>query len=234
MQNTRRQLIQSLAAGGALLALSGCASRRSQQPAVPPKPLSPEDQALKEKFAVLKGGGERFVSALSEFEGVNILDENGRYFAAFGGIGPWGGSKSFYGSEFGVPKTLHVTWRSGDDVRMQYNGMFGGGKVVGDYTVEVASRIPEDLLADLRRDPRGTFRLKIRLHDDGVLIGWDIERRPGYDPNNRNKNGNPIHVPAEHSFAGGDFREAHIFNGKPVRKGWYIHPKTGELIETDT
>jgi len=36
-----------------------------------------------------------------------------------------------------------------------------------------------------------------------------------------------------HSFAGGDFREPHIFNGKPVRPGWYIERKTGRKIETD-
>ena len=34
-------------------------------------------------------------------------------------------------------------------------------------------------------------------------------------------------------FFGGDFREAHIFNGQVIRKGWYIDPKTGQRIETD-
>jgi len=33
--------------------------------------------------------------------------------------------------------------------------------------------------------------------------------------------------------AGGDFQEAYIYNGKVLRKGWYIHRKTGERIETD-
>ncbi|MCL2326787.1 MAG: hypothetical protein FWC40_09890 [Proteobacteria bacterium] len=37
----------------------------------------------------------------------------------------------------------------------------------------------------------------------------------------------------EHSFAGGNFREARIINGKPVRKGWYIDRRTGHKIETD-
>ncbi len=96
----------------------------------------------------------------------------------------------------------------------------------------VASRIPHELLQDLRQS-RGVFRLKIRLHDDGVLIGWDIERRPGYDPKKRNQYGNPTYVAPVHTFVGGDFREAEIFNGKAVRMGWYIHPKTGERIETD-
>jgi hypothetical protein len=34
-------------------------------------------------------------------------------------------------------------------------------------------------------------------------------------------------------MAGGDFQEATVFNGKVLRKGWYIHPKTGQKIETD-
>jgi len=99
--------------------------------------------------------------------------------------------------------------------------------------VFVAERIPDDLLNDLRRDPKGSLRIKIRIHHDGVLLGWDIERRPGFDSKKRDQFGEAVYVKAVHSFAGGDFREAEIYNGKPVRKGWYIHPKTGEKIETD-
>lgn len=106
-------------------------------------------------------------------------------------------------------------------------------KNLGNYTVPVASRIPDALLDDLRRDPRGLFRLKIRLHEQGVLIGWDIERRPGFDLKKRDRFGEAVYVAPEHSFFGGDFREAKIINGKPVRKGWYIHPVTGQRIETD-
>ena len=107
------------------------------------------------------------------------------------------------------------------------------GQPIYAITIPVADRIPDDLLDDLRRDPKGTLRIKIRLHLEGVLLGWDIERRPGYDPKKRNVYGNPIFVSAVHSFAGGDFREAEIINGQAVRKGWYIHPKTGQRIETD-
>jgi hypothetical protein len=34
-------------------------------------------------------------------------------------------------------------------------------------------------------------------------------------------------------MADGDFQEARIFNGQVIRKGWYIHPKTKQKIETD-
>ena len=92
---------------------------------------------------------------------------------------------------------------------------FYGGTVLGNYTVPVAARIPDDLL-DAMRKGVGGFRLKIRIHPDGPLIGWDLSR--GFNLQ---------------YFAGGDFREADIENGKVLRKGWYIHPKTGQKIETD-
>lgn len=105
--------------------------------------------------------------------------------------------------------------------------------VVGQWTVPIADRIPDDLLDDLRRDPKGSLRIKIRLHREGVLLGWDIERRPGFDPKKRDQWGEAVYVAPVHSFVGGDFQEAKIFNGKAVRKGWYIHPRTKERIETD-
>ncbi|HNC66247.1 MAG TPA: hypothetical protein PLT85_04240, partial [Thauera aminoaromatica] len=107
------------------------------------------------------------------------------------------------------------------------------GNILGDETIEVGSRIPQELIDDLERDPRGNLRLKFRMSKDGTLFGWDIQRRPGYDPNLRDPQGRDIHFPAVHSFAGGDFREAEIVNGKVVRKGWYIERRTGRKVETD-
>ena len=107
------------------------------------------------------------------------------------------------------------------------------GHLYGQWRVPVAERIPDDLLDDLRANPKGGMRIKFRFHPDGVLLGWDIQRRPGFDPNKRDEWGEAVYVGPVHSFAGGDFREAEIYNGKVVRKGWYIHPKTGQRIETD-
>jgi hypothetical protein len=104
-----------------------------------------------------------------------------------------------------------------------HQGPWGGiffGAALGDYTVSVASRIPDDLINDLKKNPRGNLRMKFRLHPDGFLFGWDIERRS-------------ISSQAVHSFVGGDFQEAKIVDGKAVRKGWYIDPKTKLRIETD-
>lgn len=132
------------------------------------------------------------------------------------------------------PEKLRVIWRDRyEKIWDKSNMLVSAGEIIGEEVIEVASRIPQTLLEDLRSDPKGSLRIKIRLHREGVLLGWDIERRPGYDPKKRNAYGNPIFVSAVHSFAGGDFREAEIINGQAVRKGWYIHPKTGQRIETD-
>lgn len=161
--------------------------------------------------------------------GLNIFNEHRQLFFAHSGLNPPNGRiTASYGADFGVPKFLRVEWR--DKIEMESrgalkrglpDGAFYGGKTLGDYTVPVASRIPESLLEDRRRNGGG-FRLKIRIHPDGPLIGWDLERGVGTGPD-----GSKFH------HAGGDFQEAHIYNGQVLRKGWYIHPRTGQRIETD-
>jgi hypothetical protein len=92
--------------------------------------------------------------------------------------------------------------------------------------VPVAERIPDDFL-DFIRANGGALRLKIRLVDDGILIGWDIEQRipiRSSDP----KAGNYLN----YALPGGDFREAGIINGKIVRHAWYIDKK-GSKVFTD-
>ena len=131
-----------------------------------------------------------------------------------------------------VPERARILWRDSDKFASDGRAAYVGN-ILGDKTIEVGSRIPQELIDDLKRDPRGNLRLKFRMSKDGTLFGWDIQRRPGYDPSLRDPQGRHIHFPAVHSFAGGDFREAEIVNGKVLRKGWYIHPRTGQRIETD-
>jgi hypothetical protein len=186
--------------------------------------LSDEDKALERKFRGFKGAELR-VDSLFEVTGLNIFDDDGKLFFSSASMTPPGGNAiRSYSARFGVPKKLRVEWR--DRYQTAFDspvppppghatGAFYGGTVLGDYTVPVAARIPEDLL-EARRQGVGGFRLKIRIHPDGPLIGWDLSR--GFNLQ---------------YFAGGDFREADIENGKVLRRGWYIHPKTGQTIETD-
>jgi hypothetical protein len=217
-----------------------CSQQERNSMKVAPVSLSPEDAALKYRFRDV-GGGELYVTGFAEVGPAALFEENGDNYH----VRTWfdkkgGGVRSSYGGgvvgdRLVIPKTLRMI-RYAEDARIKGNATpFSAfeGAVVADVTVSVASRIPEDLLEDLRRDPKGVLRLKLRLHPDTLLVGWDIERRPGFDPKKRDQFGEAVYVAPVHSFAGGDFREAKIFNGQVVRKGWYIDPKTGRRIETD-
>lgn len=220
----RRALL--IAASGAFL--NACSFGAKRTPAEPARPLSAEDEQLKRKFQGLRGGQLR-VDSLFQVEGLNIFDEDGYLFFAHSRLTPPDGRiTSSYGADFGVPKFLRFEWR--DKIEMEPrgalkrglpDGAYYGGNILGNYTVPVASRIPDALLEDKRRNGGG-FRLKIRIHPDGPLIGWDLERGVGTGPD-----GSKFH------HAGGDFQEAYIYQGEVLRKGWFIHPKTGQRIETD-
>ncbi len=211
-----------------IIALGGCNPVGRRTTPEPAKPLSAEDEQLKRKFQGLQGGQLR-VDSLFQVEGLNIFDEDGYLFFAHSRLTPPDGRiTSSYGADFGVPKFLRFEWR--DKIEKEPRGAlkrglpdraYYGGNILGNYTVPVASRIPDALLEDKRRNGGG-FRLKIRIHPDGPLIGWDLERGVGTGPD-----GSKFH------HAGGDFQEAYIYNGKVLRKGWFIHPKTGQRIETD-
>ena len=230
MNQMRRFAIRSISG---LLGLAGVAAC-SQTALTKPQPTyTAEEQQRMHKFRGGRGG-EWYLSSIDELEYVEILDQSGRYIDALSLAAPRNDRMKGLSE---VPIRLKVTWREQDPKNPLYSGKKGeswsGGKITGSFEIPVADRIPDDLLDDLRRDPKGSLRIKIRLHREGVLLGWDIERRPGYDPKKRDQWGSPLYVSAVHSFAGGDFREAEIINGKPVRMGWYIHPRTHERIETD-
>jgi hypothetical protein len=203
------------------VSLTGCQGN-SLRPQVTQPPLSAEDEALKHKFRGLKGGQLR-VDSLFHVRGLNIFDEHGRLFFTAAGMQPTHDAIASYGADLGVPKILRVEWRD-PETRFRADGPYGamlGGTIIANHTVPVATRIPDALLEEKRRNGGG-FRLKIRIHPDGPLIGWDLERAPGSAPDG-----------SKFQHAGGDFQEAYIYNGKVLRKGWYIHPKTGERFETD-
>jgi hypothetical protein len=200
--------------------------------------LTEVKKALRHKFRGLLGG-ELVVDAFGEKVGVNIFDEKGQIFYKSAALSPRNQSQHAYGADFGVPVSLRAEWRvDGPEVNgVIQNPIYAdvtqpgyvGGIVIGNYTAVVAERVSEVLLNDLRMKGGG-FRLKIRLHDEGLLVGWDIARRVGYDPKMSERG---VHFSEEYFNVEGDFHPARIYGGKVVTPGWYIHPRTKERIETD-
>jgi hypothetical protein len=118
-----------------------------------------------------------------------------------------------------VPSTVRVVWREGtgwDDFKKIWNI----GTIVGDYTVPVAERIPDEVLADIRTNG-GSLRLKFRLKPDGVLFGWDIER-----------DGAGTGYSLRYDMPGGDFKAARIVNGRAAEPGWQVM-SDGQKMQTD-
>ena len=231
----RRSLIRLAAAALCTALTSAC---RSKLQAVPPASLTKSDarylesrERMLQRFG--RPGFELVVDAMAgqEFLGVEFFPEYAKHsFYRAGGQTLRSQAKMILSQP--VPERARILWRDSDKFASDGRAIYVGN-ILGDETIEVGSRIPQELIDDLKRDPRGNLRLKFRMSKDGTLFGWDIQRRPGYDPSLRDPQGRHIHFPAVHSFAGGDFREAEIYNGKVLRRGWYIHPKTGQRFETD-
>jgi hypothetical protein len=163
---------------------------------------------------------------------VVMYDDKGNVFYQSGGLSLK--NRSIYEQgRMRTPVTLRVIWRAANDSKCRMDNqtrIFEGGTLIGDYTVPVASRIPDELL-DAVREGKGRLRLKIRVSDEGPLIGWDIEQLSPFYNEVEAKRG--VYFPSVFAMAGGDFREAGVSNGKRVRQGWYINKKTGQKIETD-
>jgi hypothetical protein len=94
-----------------------------------------------------------------------------------------------------VPDRVRVMWRDSSKIVGRPDNPSVNtyaGNILGDYTFPIASRIPDDVVKEIRKNGGG-LRLKFRLKPDGVLFGWDIERFSGGLP--------------RHSMPGGDFLE---------------------------
>jgi hypothetical protein len=75
-----------------------------------------------------------------------------------------------------VPLKVRVTWRKVHDAYDGPGGIRYRGEIAGDYTIDAATRIPDAFLDEIRANG-GNLRLKFRLKPDGVLFGWDIQRK---------------------------------------------------------
>jgi hypothetical protein len=92
-----------------------------------------------------------------------------------------------------IPEVVRIVWRDSSELVRRTDDLSKTtyeGNILGDHKVVVASRIPDDVLKEIRKSGGG-LRLKFRLKTDGVLFAWDIERFGGGLP--------------RHSMPGGDF-----------------------------
>lgn len=245
---TRRYFLLASAAGLCTLMLGAC--RRSKAPE--PAALTPEERAYRESAERMnhrfgRPGFLLIVDAMAgqEFFSVEFFAEHARHSLHRSGIQtlqnratrPWSGP---------VPERVRIIWRDTDEYQVNDDGVTSrrAGRIIGDEWIEVGTRIPQALIDDLKRDPHGALRLKFRMSNQGTMLGWDIERRPGYDQTKavemiKQGEMSPYYPPV-YSFAGGDFRERtwtdHDVNGQRIRTfhpGWYIDRQTGHKIETD-
>jgi hypothetical protein len=179
--------------------------------------LSPQDKMLRHKYRGIYGVVLR-VDASSPKEGVIITSEAGWRMDSPSLLSLDKVDFLTYTSgSMPVPKFVRATWRTGKYERNSTRDGWNGGTIIGDYTVPAAERIPDEILDDIRTNG-GALRLKIRLKDNGLLIGWDVEKRlpkPGCKAG-------PLDscLGLHYLLPGGDFREAQIFNGKVIDPGW--------------
>ena len=225
---------------GASSWLAGCKlydSERHKPIQVTPE-LSDEDKALKYKFRGIFGGELR-VDAMIRMPPVALHTPDGRLFnIGHGSFGPGGATISGYGGSaegdrLPMPKYLRMMRFAPGAKFIDYLEKLPvyEGPVLLDINVPIATRIPDEVL-DRVRQYKGSLSLKLRLTMDTILVGWHVNQGKTYSSWKTDQWGSS-YAPDEDEMPGGDFREARIYNGQVVRKGWYIHPKTGQKVETD-
>jgi hypothetical protein len=241
--NPPRRAVLALVLHG--LALTGCSPRDTQAQQAARQPVftasnsggsqtyADSRKRMRQKFGDV--GIELVVDAFKEqdFFGVEFF--------------PWESDKPFFAKSLlslrtggtmllplEIPEKVRAVWREAANkpVGGKHGEMTYEDPIIGTDTIEVGARIPQEVVDELRRKP-GQLRLKFRMSNDGLYFGWDIERRAGKGDRAVDPNVDSLNSSSTHTMIGGDFREAEIYNGKAVRKGWYIDKKTGQRIETD-
>lgn len=106
----------------------------------------------------------------SNKEGVQAISDSGYRLFGPSLLNPKNGGTSSLGNA-PFPRWVDVTWR--EDMTSNLPP-YTTGKIVGNYRVEVLSRIPQELF-EYVNSGRGAIRLQFRIKDDGVLLAWDVQ-----------------------------------------------------------
>ena len=175
------------------------------------------------RYDMLQGSTIKYgIEAVSD-SGFRLFGPSSLEAPTMGDRDSGGGTSAFAGA--GLPKWVRVTWREGDFIQ-RYDPItksaWTGGKIIGDHTIEVASRIPQEVQKYASQGKGRAIYLQFRLHDEGVLLAWAVQEPPPQG------GGGWLY-----SMHGGDFKRPFVVYGVREPKGWYIHPKTGQRIETD-
>ena len=130
----------------------------------------------------LRGRGmvvdSRLAKGVTQKEGLNAISDAGNEMFSNMLLTPTGGEISSFGggSNMSFPRWVHVTWRQGPGVDMDFkHGGFIGGTIIGDYKVEVLSRIPDEVFRYAAAARGRAIVLRFRIKDDGVLLSWDVQ-----------------------------------------------------------
>lgn len=94
--------------------------------------------------------------------------------------------------------------------------------MVGRHRIEVASRIPEEVLQYASAERGRAIKLMFRILDDDVVMGWCVQEPPKVG-------GGWIY-----SNFGGDFKPAKWVNGEVIEQGWYLDRRSGQRVPTTT
>lgn len=233
-QQGRRRFLRATTILASTTPLLACV-RGSEK--VPPM-LAGSDEELKWRFRGIRGGERLIGSLASHFPiavpiGIFGVEGEKSYMIELPQSKSKHGSISSYGGgDFSVPKLIRMVihqpgGRLDSRGERERSHRWFDSAISFDTTVECASRFPLEVL-DAVRAGEGGLRFKIRAAPWGPLIGWDIAYMEKFGPGVTTISAFP-----KYKMAGGDFREAEVFNGKVVRAGWYIDPKTGQRVETD-
>ncbi len=243
----RRRLV--LGVGSSLL-IGGCDGLQQRESSSANPSLTESQKKWKHKFRGMSGG-ELYADAAPEKSYVMVFNESGKLFFQKDSMSVRNNSKHSYLASFGAPITLRAIWRDDEEttpgkpsnkVTLNRDNRYVGGVVLGDVTVPVAERIPDELLDKMRKYQAG-FILKIRLTDTTLLIGWELRLGKGY-PWAKDRNGNSYFRPEVDDTAGGDFCERRIerrpseeqlpgpHGWKLELPDWELDHKTGKKVYT--
>lgn len=211
MRSARRGRLWAAAA--LLPALAACAGAANAHDA-PSRPLAV---------------GTLRVDAATDKCGVTIYDEKGQRIDAASLLNLKNVAiATFPGGGREAPASIRATWTACRDTTSA-NAAGTVAAVAGDHTVQVAERIP-DSVRNFMRVKGGSLRLKIRLVDHGVLLGWDVERTV---PAAGGKPGDGASG-VQYHLADGDFREDQVVGGVVVEPGWDNPPSSVDNLAGQT